>query len=57
MFYSHSEINLMTKSHMRDIRESCNNCKYNKKQKKPLDRKASLNLLLITKVFSIFKIK
>lgn len=52
MFYSHSEISMMSKSHMNDIRESCKqNCKYKIENKKN-NKRSLLQVLLVTKVFT-----
>ncbi len=51
MFYSHSEISMMSKSHINDIRESYKK-NYDFNEEKKENRKSLLQVLLVTKVFT-----
>ncbi len=56
MYYSNEEINLMAKSHMRDIYNSCKMCKVSKVKKSPADH-SFFNLLLVVKLAQLIKTK
>jgi len=52
MFYSHSEISMMSKSRIDDIRE---NYKRNIEYKEGKSKKSFIQILLVTKIFTFVK--
>ncbi len=54
MFYSTYEISIMTKGHTEEIKRSCKMCN-NKKYFSNLKAKKLINVLIISKIYNLFK--
>lgn len=53
MFYSHSEIAMMSKSRINDIQESCSKNYYNNKISKFKNNKKLLYVFLVSKILAV----